>query len=138
MIKDRERFLGVPSRSGKKCKLNKELAGANCSGNASLQLAWNTTGFLPTTINAVGQKNSVKDFEYLKFLNETILKDEVLEKFMQKAGEIEQAAGPQKGTASPKKKKSELTPLERIHTIKSEFKKDPSKFHTCKNFDALL
>jgi hypothetical protein len=44
---------------------------------------------LPVSINAAGQKNSVKDFEYLKFLNDTILKDEVLDKFMQKAGEIE-------------------------------------------------
>jgi len=44
---------------------------------------------LPVSISAGGQKNSVKDFEYLKFLNDTILKDEVLDKFMQKAGEIE-------------------------------------------------
>jgi len=35
----------------------------------------------------------VKDFEYLKFLNDTILKDEVLTKFMTKAGEVEMAAG---------------------------------------------
>ena len=70
------------------------MAGANTSGNESLQQAWNTTGFLPTKINSAGQKNSVKDFEYLKFLNDTILKDDVLEKFMIKAGEIEEAAGP--------------------------------------------
>ena len=67
-------------------------------GNTSMQLAWNTTGFLPNTIgSSAGQakpKNSVKDFEYLKFVNDTILKDDVLNKFMQKAGEIEIAAGP--------------------------------------------
>ena len=48
---------------------------------------------MPSTISSVGQKNSIKDFEYLKFLNDTILKDDVLGKFMQKAGEIEMAAG---------------------------------------------
>lgn len=80
-------------------------------GNSSLQIAWNTTGFLPNTISSNQQKNSVKDFEYLKFLNDTILKDDVLDKFMQKASEIEQAAGPK--PESPKKK-AQMTPLERV------------------------
>ena len=71
----------------------KDIPGSNYTGNNSLQQAWNTTGFLPTQINSSGQKNSVKDYEYLKFLNDTILKDDVLGKFMAKAGEIEQAAG---------------------------------------------
>ena len=54
----------------------------------------------------------MKDFEYLKFLNDTILRDEVLDKFMQKAGEIEQAAGPK--SISPKKiKQPQMTPMER-------------------------
>ena len=93
MIKDRERFLGVSSRPRGGGRF-KDLPGANTKGNSSLEQVWNTTGFLPKSIDPAGQKNSVKDFEYLKFVNDTMLKDEVLDKFMQKAGEIEQAAGP--------------------------------------------
>ena len=37
----------------------------------------------------------MKDFEQLKIINDTMLKDEILDKFIRKAGEIEQAAGPQ-------------------------------------------
>ena len=96
-------------------------------------MAWNTTGFLPQTISSAGQKNSVKDFEYLKFLNDTILKDDVLDKFMQKAGEIEMAAGPQAHSNSPKKK--QMTPLERIQ---SEFKRNPNRFHTCTRFESFF
>lgn len=44
------------------------------------------------------QKNlnpvTFKDFEYLKFMNTTSLKDPVLEEFLEKAKEMEQAAGP--------------------------------------------
>ena len=49
----------------------------------------------------------MKDFEYLKFVNDTFLKDEVLDRFMQKAGEIEIAAGPKQELSrskSPNKK----------------------------------
>lgn len=107
-------------------------------GNDSLQQAWNTSGFLPQSINPGGQKNSVKDFEYLKFLNDTILKDDVLDKFMQKAGEIEQAAGPKIAHSnSPKKKQNEaaMTPLERF---KFEFKRNPHRFHTCTRFESFF
>ena len=72
----------------------------------------------------------------MKFLNDTILKDDVLKKFMQKAGEIEEAAGPVARSRSPKKKT--LTPLERVQTIQNEFNNDPTKFQNCKNLDALL
>ena len=44
------------------------------------------------------------DFEYLKFLNETIMKDDVLDQFMQRASEFETAAGV-KATESPTKKR---------------------------------
>lgn len=103
-LRDREIFLNVStSKRGKSKELAKDLAGVNTVGNNSLQKAWNTTGFLPVQINPNGQKNSVKDFEYLKFLNDTILKDEVLTKFMTKAGEVEMAAGSQANSKSPKK-----------------------------------
>jgi len=85
MIKERELFLGVTTKANRGRINAKELP----SNNVTLQQAWNTAGFFPVTISSAGQKNSVKDFEYLKFLNDTILKDEVLDKFMQKAGEIE-------------------------------------------------
>ena len=78
----------------------------------------------------------MKDFEYLKFLNDTILKDEVLDKFMQKAEEIEMAAGPQALAKNAKRK--ELTPLEKVQSIQSEFKINPVSFHTCTNLDSLL
>ena len=76
----------------------------------------------------------MKDFEYLKFLNDTILKDEVLGKFMQKAGEIEMAAGPKDHSSSPKKK-SQMTPMERVQ---SEFKRNPNRFHTCTRFESFF
>lgn len=88
---------------------------------------------MPQTIDPAGQKNSVKDFEYLKFLNDTILKDDVLDKFMQKAGEIEQAAGPQARSSSPKKK--QMTPLERV---KFEFKRNPHRFLTRTRFESFF
>ena len=110
MVRERELFLGVPAPGHKKGTSAIALKSEKCaSNNNTLQQAWNTTGFLPTSINSEGQKNSVRDFEYLKFLNDTIIKDDVLKKFMQKAGEIEEAAGPK--SKSPKKKGSLMTPL---------------------------
>ena len=103
MVKDREKYLGVPNNQNRH-KSGRGSEQIPVSGNESLQQAWNTCGHLPTQINPAGLKNAVKDFEYLKFLNDTILRDEVLDKFMQKAGEIEQAAGPQAHSLSPKKK----------------------------------
>ena len=106
MVKDREKYLGVANNQNrlKGGRGSKQEQIPIKSGNESLQQAWNTCGHLPTQINPAGLKNAVKDFEYLKFLNDTILRDEVLDKFMQKAGEIEQAAGPQAHSLSPKKK----------------------------------
>ena len=139
MQQEREIFLGVGAGNSKVSKPSKEAlalsaaVGAATTGNNTLQQAWNTTGFLPQTISSTGQKNSVKDFEYLKFLNDTILKDDVLDKFMQKAGEIEMAAGPQ--AISPRKKQQQMTPLERIQ---SEFKRNPHRFHTCTRFEVFF
>ena len=45
----------------------------------------------------------MKDFEYLKHVNETVLRDEVLEKFMQQAYVLEAAAGPQQIVERKKK-----------------------------------
>lgn len=39
-------------------------------------------------------KKKLTDFPYLKFLNETMIKDPILEKFMEKATEFEKAVGP--------------------------------------------
>ena len=143
MIKDRELFLGITTTSSSKLSRGSGAAGrlrdivsGSHNGNCTLQQAWNTTGFMPTNLSQSGKRNSVKDFEYLKFLNDTILKDDVLKKFMQKAGEIEEAAGPAARSKSPKKKT--LTPLERVQSIQNEFNKDPTKFQNCKNLDTLL
>lgn len=124
-------FLGLSQKGQRAKNHSKE---SHLSGNASLQQAWNTTGFLPTSSNLVGQKNSVKDFEYLKFLNDTILRDDVLDQFMQKASEIEKAAGPKPHSGSPPSKKV-MTPVERMQ---SEFKRNPHRMHTCTRFDSFF
>ena len=59
-------------------------------------------------------KKSVKDFEYLKYLNQTILKDDILGQFMEHASEFEKAAGKTAQSQSPIKKKTNPndTPIE--------------------------
>ena len=130
MLREREIFLGVKSKA--RGKGSKDFA--QIGGN-SLELAWNTAGLLPTAVNPADKKNSIKDFETLKFLNDTILRDEVLDKFMQKAGEIEKAAGPRaRRSPSPTKKKLG-TPLERME---SALRRNPHAMHAATRFESFF
>ena len=84
-IRDRERFLGVQTRpKGMSWRFRDSVSSDIAPKEFDRQ--WGTTS---KPLPANGRKSSVKDFDNLKFINETQLKDEVLVKFMQKAGEIE-------------------------------------------------
>ena len=50
----------------------------------------------------------MKDFEYLKFMNQGENKDSVLEEFIKKAEEMEIAAGPTKNTINQQPTKTEM------------------------------
>ena len=56
MMRDRELFLGVPAPGSKKSAAGAVVLKSEkpTSNNNSLQQAWNTTGFLPTSINPAG------------------------------------------------------------------------------------
>jgi len=71
------------------------------------------------------------DFDYLKFLNDTILKDEVLDQFMQRASEFEQAAGPKSKGSPSKKRTANLSAVEIAQ-------RDPHRFYTVTRFEQLL
>lgn len=89
------------------------------------------------SINKEPVKKSVKDFDYLKYLNQTILKDDILGQFMEHASEFEKAAGKQAQSQSPSKRKGSTseTPVE---MIRAEFGKNPHRFYTVTRFDQFV
>ena len=81
---------------------------------------------------SVSSFDNFVDFEYLKFLNDTILKDGVLDQFMQRASEFEQLAGP-KGTGSPSKKRGAISHLSQVEPVH-----DPHRYYTVTRFENLF
>ena len=83
------------------------------------------------------QKNlnpvTFKDFEYLKFMNTTSLKDPVLEEFLEKAKEMEQAAGPALTVNS-----SQFVKPKTYSDALKEFNSNPLRYYTVTDFNKAI
>lgn len=81
----------------------------------------------------LSHNRSFKNFEYMKYINETILQDDVLWKFIEKTQEFEKAAGVKQ--VSEKKLNTVKTVSE---LAKEAAAKNPHRFYTVTRFEHLI
>lgn len=79
------------------------------------------------------KKHSMKDFDNLKMMNHTQYQDPILESFLEKAREMEEAAG-SPDVPEVKKKVPQLSQKEQL----AQLKNDPFRFYTFTDFNRGL
>ena len=92
-----------------------------------------------TRRDKIVNSSTVRDFDHLKFMNEIVVKDEVLGKFLERCGDLETAVG--KETMEKIKRSSNNNlhePLSIREQLHQAMKQNPNRFYSNTNFQQLL
>jgi hypothetical protein len=84
--------------------------------------------------------STVRDFDHLKFMNETIIKDEVLGKFIERCGDLETSLGKETMAQIKRSAKPAIQepPMSIREQLREAMQANPNRFYSNMNFQQLL